>query len=550
MTMSHIIGSSFDSAIAPFGGDAPYGVNAQYGERYEAIQREIQKLTAASSKETSVDWPVVRNLSLELLSQESKDLSVACYLTVALFMTHGYGGARDGLEIVRTLVGEHWSGMYPPVQRVVRRANDLRWLEERLALLIEAREITPTDAEHIEPMVDHANEIAALAREHLKEKAPGFGELVGALSARARDAKTMAPAEESAGGPIPEESRGPAGASSLQDTAPRSVPAAAQSVSREAAAAIGEGASAQQVRSHLESFVKMLRDADPLSPASYRILRILKWEGAAGPPMAGDTRIPGPRPNELTPLATMFQASNWPGLLDRSENMFKAGHIWLLDLQRYSSISLERIDPKGQQSQAAAAIKDATREILDRIPFLIDCTYAGGLPFASDETREWLGELAATDTARVLIPRPTGDVTDEAAFEPGDLDQAIELLRAKQLTQGMEILQRGIKRAADRRSQFRARLDAARTCLDANQATWARPMLEALKREAESLTFEVWEPAWAIELHQLLAICYGRLAKAAKAEEQQNFITMAHAVQDALCRLDVQAAAAIEDELS
>lgn len=552
--MAHVLGDAFEAVITPLQGESPYGVTAQYGERYEAIQREIQKLTAASSKETTVDWTLVRDLSVELLSRESKDLSVACYLTVALFVIHGFAGARDGLEVVRTYVSDHWEGIFPPIKRLMRRANDLRWLIDRLAPLIDARDVTAADADHLQLSIEHANIVAELAHQHLKELAPGFGELIGALKARADQVQSTPSLATAVNATKPQQ---PGSADAGEVSKPVVPPAvatalpatASTSPGTAAVVAVQDGASAPQIRAQLETALKLLRDADPLSAAPYRILRILKWENASGPAVAGETRIPGPRPAELIPLETMFQAANWTGLLDRSENMFKAGHIWLLDLQRFSAVSLERLDPKAAQSAAATAIKQATREVLKRNPTLVDCSYAGGLPFASTETREWLTEIAAADESRLRVARSSTESAAVAAFEPGDLERAIELLRSKQLTQGMEVLQRGIKRAADRRTQFRARLDAARSCLDANQASWARPMLEALKREAESLTFEVWEPTWAIELHQLLVICYGRLAKVTKGEEQQNFTVMLQTVQDALCRLDVQAAAAIQEEI-
>lgn len=550
--MDRVIGPAFDAIVTPFEGDAPYGANVQYGDRYEAIQREIQKLTAASSKETSVDWKVVRDLSVELLSKESKDLSIACFLTVALFIEDGYAGARDGLDVVRAFVSEHWEGIFPPIKRMARRANDLRWLVERLAPLVEDREFNAAEAEHLQAMVDAATGLAEFSSEVFKEKAPPFGELVGPLTARAGDAEKHKPADPAGGeGQEPtvagQESGTPAPHPSSPRTAPP--PAAAQPPRGAAGVTIEEGASAADIRGQMEAIIKPLRDADPLSPAPYRFLRILKWDGVSGPPSAGETRIPGPRANEINSLQALYDSANWAGLLDRSENMFKAGHIWLLDLQRYTSLSLEQLDPRGQDSAAAEAVKEATREILKRNTALVDCSYAGGIPFASEETRSWLAEISDVEDFKVRLARSTPGDEETAAFEPGDLDEAIRLLRSKQLTEGMEILQRGIRRAADRRSQFRARLDSARACLDANQAAWARPMLESLHREADTLTFDTWEPGWAIELYQLMAICYGRLAKAAKGDEQQTFTALLNTIQDALLRLDMQAAAAVQEEL-
>lgn len=554
--MERVLGAEFDVIIAPFEGDSPLGENVQYGDRYEAIQNEIRKLTAASSKEISVDWKVIRNQSIELLSQESKDLSVACFMTVALFLEDGYGGARDGLEIVRIFVSDHWGGIFPP--REVRRANDLRWLVDRLAPLVENRDVTPPESEHLEPMVEHATALGDQCRDLLREKAPGFGELISALKARADEAKKLIqPASEAESATASADGADTSGESALSDDGaqdPRpptqQEAAPAPSPSRSAQVSVKEGASASDIRAQLEGVVKPLRDSDPLSPVPYKILRVLKWDGVPGPATPGETRIPGPRPNDLNSLQTMLQAGNWSGLLNASENMFKAGHIWLLDLQHYTTLCLEHLDPNGAMSPAAATVKEATGEVLKRNPALTNCLYVGGVPFASDEARAWLTEISTAADSTVRLARTAESEEESAAFEPGDLDHAAELLRTKQIQEGMEVLQRGIERAPDQRSQFRARLEAARACLDGNQASWARRTLEKLHRMADDpLIFDDWERAWAIELYQLLAICYGRLAKAAKGSEQQNFSSMLGEIQDTLCNLDMQAAAAIQEEL-
>ncbi len=554
--MERVLGAEFDVIIAPFEGDSPLGENVQYGDRYEAIQNEIRKLTAASSKEISVDWKVIRNQSIELLSQESKDLSIACFMTVALFLEDGYGGARDGLEIVRIFVSDHWGGIFPP--REVRRANDLRWLVDRLAPLVENRDVTPPESEHLEPMVEHATALGDQCRDLLREKAPGFGELISALKARADEAKKLIqPASEAESATASADGADTSGESALSDDGaqdPRpptqQEAAPAPSPSRSAQVSVKEGASASDIRAQLEGVVKPLRDSDPLSPVPYKILRVLKWDGVPGPATPGETRIPGPRPNDLNSLQTMLQAGNWSGLLNASENMFKAGHIWLLDLQHYTTLCLEHLDPNGAMSPAAATVKEATGEVLKRNPALTNCLYVGGVPFASDEARAWLTEISTAADSTVRLARTAESEEESAAFEPGDLDHAAELLRTKQIQEGMEVLQRGIERAPDQRSQFRARLEAARACLDGNQASWARRTLEKLHRMADDpLIFDDWERAWAIELYQLLAICYGRLAKAAKGSEQQNFSSMLGEIQDTLCNLDMQAAAAIQEEL-
>lgn len=557
-TAFRVLGPQFDAIVTPFEGNAPYGTDVQYGDRYEAIQREIQKLTAASSKETSVDWKEVRRLSIELLTEDSKNLSVACFLSVALFLLDGYLGCRDGLDIVRTLVADHWDGIFPPIKREARRANDLRWLIERLAPLVRDREPKPEEWQHLGLMAETARALGDLSRERLLDKDPGFGELIAALKTRAEEAppvgRETVPEQSEATAPVTGEptdteiTEAPTPEAASAEPAPKKV----LQTPRPAAAAvtIEDGASASSIRGHIEQMLKALRDHDPLNPIPYRILRILKWGDVPGPSTTGDTQIPPPRPNDLAPIPIMLGKGNWSGLLDKSEGLFKAGHIWLLDLQRYTTLSLEHLDPRGSESPAAAAVRSATRELLQTNSKLIDCTFAGGLPFASDETRAWLAEIAAEGGPRLSATRSLQTDGGFSGIDPLDIERAVQLLRQKaKLSAGIEILQLGITSATGKRSRFRASLDAATAYLDARQEQWARRILETLQRESESLNFREWERDWAVELYQLLAICYGRLAAATAGDEKHSYAAMFSKVQDTLSSMDMQAAAAVEESL-
>jgi type VI secretion system protein VasJ len=543
-----VLGSIFEAIISPFDGEAPYGEDVTYGDRCDGITEEIQKLTAATSKEISIDWKRVRTLCIEVLTEESKDLRVACYLTVALFRTDGYPGARDGLDIIHAFVADHWEGIFPPVKKRARRANDLRFVIDRLPPLVDERDPQPEDFEHLQAMVTSVPALADLARELLLEKDPRFGELITSLKKRAAEApapaqpepepKTPKPSEtgqEIEGKPEPEAS---AATPAPSTAAPSAVPVIT----------IEANASVSAVRSQIEGAVKPLRDAEPLSPVSYRILRLLKWDGITGPTGAGKTQLSGPRSSDLNALQIMHGAGNWPALLDKSENLFRSGLTWFLDLQRYTTLSLENMDPTGAASPAAETVKDATSQALKRNPNLTDCSFSNDTPFASDETRTWLAEIA-TEGTRVGVARESSGNGDLIGLEAGEVEQAIKLFREKKLTEGMEVLQRGVENARGPRAQFRARLDAATACLDSNQASWARPMLESLQREIGTLSFELWERSWAIELHQLLAICYGRLAKITTGEQQENCTLRLNEIKDALLRLDMRAAAAVEESI-
>jgi len=572
--MDRVLGKRFEQIIRPFEGESPFGENVKYGERYETITREIQKLTGASSKEIRVDWKLVKETAIELLCEESKDLSIACFLTVALFLQDGYPGAGDGFDIVRKFLVDDWENIFPPVKRAARRANDLRWLVDRIAPLMEVRKAGETDTEVIDTLLQTVADISKRSREVLENKTPSYADIIKVLEHWQREFKKQELLQQ---GPTTEKSTTedsqPPGTSTKAEENQKNVPSpestgqtpppalstkeepkvrdqpAPKPVQSPPPAVISEGASVSSLRGEMEVFIKPLRDADPLSPLPYKILRLLKWEGILGPAQGGKTRIPGPRSNEIAPLNAMLGAGNWKALLERSEGMFKSGQIWYLDLHRFSATALEHLDPRGEESLAAGAVKEATAALLERNPALLDCSFSSGLPFVSDETRSWLAEIGSKKGISLGVAPQAGGTPEKRVFDATELQEAVQALRKKKIAQGMDVLQQGIERAQDARSSFRARMDSARACLDAQQPGWAKPLLEDLRNQSEEINFQKWEKAWAVELYQLLSICYGRLAKASKGDLRKDFTLLYGKNRDILSRLDIRAAAIADTSL-
>ena len=84
----------------------------------------------------------------------------------------------------------HISRLRPTPKRKVRRANDLRWLVERLAPLVETREADAQESEHLAVLVETAVALGERSRELLQESAPSFGELISNLKSRADEAES------------------------------------------------------------------------------------------------------------------------------------------------------------------------------------------------------------------------------------------------------------------------------------------------------------------------------------------------------------------------
>jgi type VI secretion system protein ImpA len=119
-------GRSIDlnALLAPIPGTAPTGIdlrapgaNARYIALRDARQaaRDAERKADELGKPVTVllsEWRTLGKLTQEVLTKESKDLEVACWLTEALLRSAGFAGLRDGFELLRRLCRDCWDGLH------------------------------------------------------------------------------------------------------------------------------------------------------------------------------------------------------------------------------------------------------------------------------------------------------------------------------------------------------------------------------------------------------------------------------------------------------
>jgi len=553
--MPHVLGDDLARCRDRFPADAPFG---PFGEDLKEdpafldLRAEIEKLTTHSTVE--VDWKAIKKSSLEILTARSKDLSVAGYLVLALFQLHGYGGLADGVEILSKYLAEDWEGILPLRPR--GRASAVQWLFIRLPPFVEARPLESADVPLLPAVQEQLKAFQRVVYERMPDSV-SFQELNEAIATHVEATASARPAA-----PPPQnaqtderETRVAPPPPALAETAP---------------------SGADEITDRIRMLIPPLRQADPFSPVPYRLLRALKWDTVAAPPVVdpnaanpGTTRVPAPRGQQQVALEGLFAAGSWGDLLRTSEAAFQeaSGTFWL-DLQRYTVAALEGLDPKAG-ARAVNAIKEDLGHFLKQFPTLPTLFFVDRLtprttsqgtpekervPFASDATRLWLDTLAiATEPAAVpmFLPPPAraAEAGSEPALSPADARAVQEMLTKQQLGAAFEILQSAVERAGSLRARFRTRLAAARICLQANQAAWARSLLEELLRESETFGFEDWEPETAADLYQLLALCYARPAKKGGPADIEAARVQLETLRRKLFRLDMRAAAVLEEAL-
>lgn len=127
------------AVLAPIAGENPAGEDIRYSQTYEDIKeaRRADDLLDRGAWQTEVktsDWEKVQKLATEALTNKTKDLQIAAWLTEALIATDGFEGLLTGLKIVTGLLTGYWDSLYPLIEEgdLDYRAAPLEFMNEKL----------------------------------------------------------------------------------------------------------------------------------------------------------------------------------------------------------------------------------------------------------------------------------------------------------------------------------------------------------------------------------------------------------------------------------
>ncbi|HXW14576.1 MAG TPA: type VI secretion system protein TssA, partial [Terriglobia bacterium] len=130
-----------DDLLNPIEGPNPSGADLRYEDVYAKIKESRREEAVpppgmTESDRKVADNPLVIKLTTEALTQKTKDLWLAAWLTEALIKQNGFSGLRDGLTLCQGLVEKFWETLYPEIEDgdLELRAAPLEFLCTRLEL--------------------------------------------------------------------------------------------------------------------------------------------------------------------------------------------------------------------------------------------------------------------------------------------------------------------------------------------------------------------------------------------------------------------------------
>ena len=446
-----------DNLLNPIPGENPSGEDLRYAPIYDQIKearREEEEEGGEWKREIKkADFPLVVKLASEAIATRSKDLQLAAWLTDALLRTEGFGGLKQGLELLRGLVGTFWETLYPQLEDgdAELRATPLEWVGSSLILplqmapvnkarhgwleysesrkigyeeqadteekkaarakALEEGKIAPEDFDKsfnetpkafyvsTEAVLDECNAtlqaLDSLCREKFGDVSPSFGELRKGLETVRHSVHLLLQKKRETEPDAVEVQAEGAGAEG---------PAAAgETVGRAAAGAAGilipladkEPAGRREAIASVARAAAALRKLDPYSPGPYLMMRGLRWGELRGAFHTSDmTLLEGP-PTELRQhIKKLAIEGKWNELLEAAENAMSlpCSRGWL-DLQRFVVDACVGLG--SEYAAIAMAIRSELKALLHDQPQILETNLLDDTPAANSETQAWLKELLA-----------------------------------------------------------------------------------------------------------------------------------------------------------
>ncbi len=431
----------------------------------------------------AVDWSKVSTLSLHILSNDSKDILVACWATYGLFRTEGYQGLAIGLGVLRGMVHAHWEGLFPPIKRERARVGAIDWLVGRVGP--EVAENAPIETEYpaVLAAYEALDDLDRQLHEKLVNEQAALGELSRALqpyheeakraiAAAAERAVEATQAAEQVGGAL-------AKSTSLVEVAQPAAPANSD----------GDWAgSIERLPDTLRQAAAARRIASPADPKVYLLNRVGSWlRFDALPPDTDGRTLISPPDDHILALEARVGASQHADIVNLAEEIVWTAPFWL-DAHRHAARALEKMGPLFEP--AAAAVRAGLALLVARYPGILAFQFNDGRPFADEETRSW----ATAGAADVSTGR---DLVDEA------LAGAHRLIGDGQPQAALEKLSRALDGASGERARFLGHLVQARFCIESGLVTAAIPLLEHMEEVIAKRNLESWEPSLALDAAEL-----------------------------------------------
>ncbi len=470
--------------------DQPTGSDVRYEPEFEQLQAEIDKISIPSAS-GGINWKRVSDLAVEILAQKSKDLLVACYLSVSQIHMRRLEGFGDGLTVLQDIINTYWDSLFPPKKRMRGRLGAIEWWIEKTETALKTFKPDPVAKNKLDSIQNTLSQIDSMLQEYLPEPPllrpiQRMIEQIPILESKPEPAAVQP--EPSKPGPETKKEEHPTAAPVKTD--PPSI-----DTEQDARKLLSE--SIQKIR----QAAAFMLETNPADPLAYRYRRMAAWSQilALPPSSDGKTQIAPPAPQVRQTLMELMEKNQWQAFIINAEQKLSQFIFWI-DLNRWVAEALLQLG--GDYQAANDTVCQETASFISRLPGLQDLSFSDDTPFSDSETLQWLEEInpdKGTETIDAASPKGAvkpGDVSDRLVEIQG---KARTLTKGKKYTEAVELLYGELKKCPSQEEALMWRMALCQTLIKSKRADMAMPHIDLILKDIDTYSLESWEPSLALE---------------------------------------------------
>ena len=358
--------------------------NCRNEDRFVQIKHLLSVVSDPNSDVADIDWKQVSQLAAEILGNESKDLLVASYLTIALLKVHNMPGLKIGIDILHEMVDAYWETLYPPLRRINGRWTAFNWLIEQLTDYLEKFEGLRPKTE-IDPLLATLTDFDKKLS-NLSEDAPNFLFIIKQIERIIEPEKIV---------------EVPVAPSNQADSEEKSVANAnivSELVNQEINSVDDALDHLKNIWNAIQETADYLKESQSELSLAYRLTRVALWQSIINLPEYDEnykTKVPAPEKEQLKQLQVLKEANNYQGIITICEEWVSENPFWL-DLH-YEIFQAMMLLPA--YVNVARVVKVEVLALYHRLPLINKLTFSDGTPMMNSEMFEWLQQDLSSDDA-------------------------------------------------------------------------------------------------------------------------------------------------------
>lgn len=487
------------------------GTDVRYSPEFETLEAELAK-TGSLHQGEGTDWDAVRLGAEALLTNASKDLRVAVWLTWSLFQEQSLAGLHAGIAVIHALCTEHWPQLHPRKMRT--RSAALLWLQPRLEQAL--GEYSPQPDEF-----DALRAVSALLRDLDTHLAAQLGTDAPELLPLCRRLEELIKRSEQQNAPSPAVStvikQAVVSSPSTESDAPQS--------SKDAHKLL------RQLQDQSRQLCSWWQQQKAGDVRSIKLSRTLLWLPIDSVPEHDSNKVTALRglpADRLASYQERLAQGHYSELLLDLETSIARAPFWL-DGQYLAWQCLQHLNNEAAMQELELQLNALIR----RLPDLHTLCFHDGAPFAGNEALNWINTRVLAQSLAQPDANSASIAHDTTAAWNSALQGALIVLRDDGLKAAVQHIKQASQPAAGGRDRFHWKLAQARLCYHAGKYEMANVQLDSLDQLLQASGLWDWEPDLSLQVLSLSYRCCERLPQQHMRERKEE-------IYRRLCHLDLE----------